>query len=365
MPASRDDISPGLIIWLTYGALMVVALVAGSHVLSNDFYAFYESGRHVLTGATSESSRPDLNTPTFAWLMVPFALLPAQVAFVVWSGLGVAAIIASLRRIARVVPLPVTNLLWIAGGLTATVPAHVSWQEGQITWFVLYFVTRAWSASSSVRAGLWLAPIVMVKPTFAILALCLPVSIWVVTAIVAGLGTLGAAAITGIEPWVTWLAKGREIAWIDHPANASLWGLAARWQNVSTLTDLSAPLVWTVLIVAVMVGVWALRARDRWTAGVAVTTLISPLGWICYLPIALGPVVKNWRPAFVVPLVILVMPPPIAVAIERYASSDLLGIIYVAAVVMLLAISVHRPSTVAVSSRFPLVSIRSISGLKS
>lgn len=293
--------SVGEVAWLAYAVVMLGVAFAGADLATNDFHAFCLSGLGLRTGTPLAAiDRPDLNPPIFAWVMVPFSLLPIGAAFAAWSLLGAWCLVASVRLILRRLEVPPLEALWALGAIGATMPALLVWQEGQIAWFLLYFVTRAWCASSLTRGGLWLAPAILVKPPIALLALVLPWRLWAVAGAAAGGGTLVAVAVTGLAPWLEWLAKSGDVRWLNWAANGSLWGLAARassWRVMGAgLDDIDTAWRVTILLAAVCLVVMARRATDdrRWAAGVLVATLVSPLGWIYYLVIGLGPFLATW-----------------------------------------------------------------------
>ncbi len=87
------------------------------HLIGTDFVAFYTAGKIVLTGqsahlydlelahtiqqeiyaAPSENFNPYLNPPFYAWLFVPFALLPYPISAVLWMSAGLVLFWFSLR----------------------------------------------------------------------------------------------------------------------------------------------------------------------------------------------------------------------------------------------------------------------------
>ena len=320
----------GHVAWLTYGAIVFVLVLAGADLARNDFGSFHQSGQSVLTGEKFVNpDRPDLNPPTFALAMAPLSLLPVGWAFVVWTALGCLALVESLRIIARQVSISPSGWIWIIGAIGGTMPfAHV-WHEGQPTWFLLYFVTRAWAVAphSPSKTGLWLAPAVMIKPPLALLALFLPWRTWGVTALVSAAGTVFVMAVTGLEPWYGWLSKSRDVQWINWPVSVSFWGMAARLQSRQvwgiSMAELSTASVVLALLLIVTTA-WLLRRTrgdDRWLAAVFFSALASPLGWIHYLTVGLGPFVRAWRRSFVVPVALLTIPLQLLGSIARQSQT--------------------------------------------
>jgi hypothetical protein len=98
-------------------------------------------------------------------------------------------------------------------------------------------------------------------------------------------GTTG-AVLAGPMSLVQWIEVGRNVTWFPHPLNASLAGLVSRagwgWHLWLALTIL--------VFAATVVAVWRSRHVDfGWAACALAALLISPLGWVYYLPLLAGP----------------------------------------------------------------------------
>lgn len=252
----------------------------------------------------------NLNPPTFTVLIWPLGLVPYAWAWAIWRAVSVACALAAALGVWRAGQL---HPIWL--GVLST-PALVGWHQGQVTFVLLFLVTRAWLAATPIRAGLWLAPAIAIKPPLALFALALPWPTW----LAAGLGSaslsLAVLPITGLAPWLEWLARSQSVNWIGWPTNLSLWGLLARLHadglKPVTMADLSAwvPLV-AVSSLAGLVAVSRLRDRaSRWVAAYSLHLLVTPLGWTYYLPVMLAPLAAAWRtnPATVAGVVILMLP---------------------------------------------------------
>lgn len=350
-------LSGGLVAWLAYAATMLGVAFIGADWTRNDFHSFYLSGITAQTGQVFHiPDRPDLNPPIFGWVMVPFTWVPPGIGFALWTALGCVALVASLRIIRSRTSLSATGWLWVVGGLGATTPALIVWQEGQLVWFLLYFVTRAWAASSDVRAGLWLVPVVMIKPPLALMVLLLPWRTWLTTGFVAGLGTLAAVAVMGPEPWLAWMAKSRAVTWLDWPLSASLWSVVARMLSGSvrggtTIHDLPTSAVEIILYALVVIGAksYFQAEGDRsWIVGITFASLASPLGWVYYLPVVLGPLVRSWNRSYAISTGLLTVPLAVIGAMGRdsFWGAVLLGSVYFMAVIVAWAasLSLYRPS---------------------
>jgi hypothetical protein len=110
----------------------------------------------------------------------------------------------------------------------------------------------------------------------------------------------------GVAGYESWLASLRLVGWAGHPLNASLRGLLTRGLTVPTLTEQpTSPVIvapawldpaWLVAVAAVIaVGVRQIvvtRSVDvAWATLTLSALLVSPLGWVHYVPIATGPLV--------------------------------------------------------------------------
>ena len=275
------------------------------------FGAFYESGRAWWRGDflyPMTKGGPNMNPPlATAAFFGPLALLPLGVAQFVWTAAGLLALAGSVSLIVRELRLSATSTVWLVAALSVTYGSFYVWAHGQVTWLLLYPVTRSWVEfrhGRSVRAGMWLASAIAIKPNLAFAALLLPPPLWVV----AGLASLGLTLVgiwwTGWAAWQAWLKTLGSVAWLAYPANASLWGVASRLQTGTELGGSVADLhaAWTVAIVACGVAAaWVTVREDsadrRMGAALVFALLVSPLGWVYYSPFVLGPVTSTWSSA--------------------------------------------------------------------
>jgi hypothetical protein len=122
------------------------------------------------------------------------------------------------------------------------------------------------------------------------------------------LGQLISVALVGTNEYLAWLHKLQTVGWQSYLYNASIWGVGSRLfaqqsmfrGAVWTPLTSSRPLEWTVdLILLALVIFVALRVLtqrhnvDEIYGVLGITGLIlSPLGWITYAPVALGPVLS-------------------------------------------------------------------------
>lgn len=266
-----------------------------------DFRSFYESSEAWLLGQPmySMAFRPNLNPPWFAVLLVPLVPLGLAWAFVAWTAIGVALTASTCLLILRRRPniSPVVLLVAVATFL----PAWTAWRHGQVTWIVFALITRAWLSESPVKAGLWLAPAVMLKPYLAVMALVLPWPIALVAGVASFAGTLLGVVALGWPLWREWLALSGQINWFGNFANVSLWGHATRFYtgqlNGPPVLGFPGWIIASVLMVGAVLAVQAMRRKGdaRWASAFLLGSLLSPLGWVYALPAGAGPIIASVR----------------------------------------------------------------------
>jgi hypothetical protein len=283
-------------------ALAVFAYVHFGH--GYDFGMFYQDGMAWNTGAPLYQY-PNLNPPLLTVTVFgPLARLPFDLAQGAWLVASLCSVIASFRLIGGELRFKGADMLDTVVLFLVCHGTFLQLWQGQIIWLLLYPVTRAWISfrqSRYVAAGLWLGPAIAVKPSLLLTAIVLAPSVWIVagmaSAALTGLGVLW----TGWSPWSAWLETGVSVDWVSQHLNASLWGLATRLElgvaRGSGLEHLS-----TATTVAVLaIGGWCAwrvvqtRGADQRFAGALLWhVLASPLGWITYLPLAVGPAAASW-----------------------------------------------------------------------
>jgi hypothetical protein len=296
---------------------MVVGLVISldalsvfwSHMERRDFGAFYASGRawneRADVYSAGRTDLPNLNPPSMvALVFAPLAHLPLAMAGSLWQCLGIAALAFAVVRGRRELALDTETLVSAVGVLLVTVAARYVWLEGQITWLLMAPATLGWVAyrrGAPIVTGVWLGLIVAIKPFFAITALALGVRVALTAAAVAALITVVGVLVTSLTPWQQWLALGSGIS-VTWPSSASVWTLGTRLvgatpHDVVTWTSLPLVVAICTLIVAAT-GCAVAFAQDnrdgRWTIAIGLALLVSPLGWIYYLPLAWGAILAMW-----------------------------------------------------------------------
>jgi alpha-1,2-mannosyltransferase len=266
-----------------------------------DFRAFYVDG-DAWNHGLQLYSRANLNPPSATLaLFAPLARLSFARAQIIWTLAGTLGVFCSGVVIARELAWTPVEAITRIALLLITHAAYLVFAFGQVTWVLLLPATLAWIFYRRDRpylAGVWFGVLIAFKPSFAVSALVLSLPVWVT----AGAVSIGISAIcvsvTGWGPWQGWFELGRAVSWIEDPLSASIWGLLARFEHVSRLSELSA----ASIVVALSVSAWAIwrtvsvtQRDERLVCAWLLQTTIAPLGWIYYLPLAFGPVAASWQ----------------------------------------------------------------------
>jgi alpha-1,2-mannosyltransferase len=330
--ASRTHSAPS---WFTlYGepfvlvtaiAMTVQALVAGWRDQFFDFSIFLASASAMRSGLDPYATirvwgyGPNTNPPLIVWVLRPLTYLPFGVAIGLWTVLSALAMLWTVRLIHRVTGHgPV-----LLGVVLMTQAAVLTPRLGQIAWLLMPLATLAWLADREGRsaiAGAWLGPLAYMKPFYGLYLMyfawrrdwraCAGMCASGVACAVAGLLT------TNIETHRSWLATLSGLRRQGHSLNGSARGVAARVFNpdivqpypiytVLANSPVAEQVTFWLLVLAIAFVVWrALQTADRdqaWAILGIVAVLCSPLGWIYYLPISLGPIAtvivreQRWR----------------------------------------------------------------------
>ncbi len=312
---------------LLWNGLLVYQMVVGLHM--NDFGKFYYSALAFLHGGDMYGPNPatdipqvdghpmqflNLNPPHFHIPLIPLAMLRPGIAGAIWGVVSLASLMLSWTLIKREVGLnlggPWGWRLLLAGALMFA-GTGATLVTGQLSFLLLLIVTIVWIQARRgkwVKAGALLGIAASVKP-FLLIFLPYFALRRRYRAIVACL-LLGAACfavgilVFGTDVHTKWLQSlSASAAWNWAPMNASISGILSRvfapsppyspvavmprslkasWLLVSGLTFLL-----TMLATAKKT---APSSLDRDFALLLVSALLlSPLGWIYYLWLPLGP----------------------------------------------------------------------------
>jgi alpha-1,2-mannosyltransferase len=311
----------GLGIGLIVSALRNAFERAGGDI---DFTVFYQSALAWRTGADLyETTRayPNLNPPQFIVALAPLAWFDPEIAISVWLALNVVMAIGAAVIIWRELGLPRSYSALMVGVAAAGLSTSVQFgfEEGQPVGVFALLCTAAWKAQRRGewrRSGLLLGILISVKPFFGCLLLVgllrrrWSTFFWSMASATACIAA--AVGLAGIHAFSRWIEIGRQVSWYIHPLNASLAGLLARgdigWQ------------IWLSLALLMLLAtIAAVRKADDldggWLVSGIVSLLVSPLGWVYYLPLLAGPLtaVARRRPRVLVPWLAFMWPMPLLI----------------------------------------------------
>ncbi len=302
-----------MITLLDFGDFRIFHRAAESYLAGEGMYPL---GQHttVAGGRTITYERPNLNPPHFHLLLLPLALLPVGAALAVWAAVSVTSLLVCLRLIMNESGLTPSPLLAMRGAvwLLAFVGTSAVISTTQVSLLLLLPVTLAWLSARRgawTRAGVYLGLAISLKLFFVIflpylllrrrLAAAASACLTVLASF--GLGLL----VFGVQSHREWLALLAGVDWPWLPMNVSFLGLLSRLLTVgpvfaplATAPGLVKPL-WVGLAGAIGLATLIIVAKDERDSSVdrsfalllVSALLISPLGWLYYLWLPLGPIV--------------------------------------------------------------------------
>jgi hypothetical protein len=303
----------------------------------SDFTIFYYTARLLADGLPMYGAPParygvdwaaqhlgNLNPPHFQLLLEPLGWLSYRHAYVLWVTVNAAALLASVLVIGRTLGMGLTwRRVAIGGALVmSAAPFTTVAVTSELSFLLMLPATLAWAAARRQRwrrAGVWLGVCISLKLFF---LLFVP---WLVLrkrwdTVIAALATTAGITCVGIvvygpRAYLAWLHLLGSVGWWWLPMNASWHGFVSRVfagaQTIAAAVSWPAavtPLAAAGGIVVCAVTVWSARRLGGDAAGSDVAFLLlllggliaSPLGWVYYLPFALGPLLGvlwtgTWR----------------------------------------------------------------------
>ncbi|HEX5216386.1 MAG TPA: glycosyltransferase 87 family protein [Vicinamibacterales bacterium] len=346
------------LLWMCLGIARVVQTICVVDPVTVDFHGFYASGFVARTGQlwAGDPPYPNFNSPVFADLLAPLSLLPIASAWWIWTLAGALSLTLTLWTLWRAGLIRTAQWPWVIGALGLCQPAIQTWWHGQVTWLLLYPITRAWLSRSAIISGLWLAPVIALKPPLALIAVLLPLRTALTAAAVSAAISLTDAALFGFQRWWQWVADALGATGLREPANASYFGVASRlqfgWSEATvSLADVSVWwwMGWGCLgALAVWLAIGAQTPLRRWIVALSAGTFLQPLGWTYYIVWWLGPMLAVWRttPVSIASVVLLTEPVLIltAVTTSRMPALNLLALSQCAIGLVTLAATLYTES---------------------
>jgi len=271
---------------------------------SSDLRRRIDPYQHLLT-----LRAPNTNPPAFLIAMLPLTYMSEGLAFAVWTMLAVAALIFSLQKTAEELSLPLRHLLLVASGLQGVAAAL---RFGQVTLLVLPLMTLAWVADRNERkplTGVYLGLLMYLKPFAGIYAVYMA---WrrdwrvLIASIAAFFLAAAIGLVTGIATTASWIESlGSAAEKSRYVTNGSWTALMMRVfsqdqsrPNPSYTPWIVAPRAAVFLSIAgavliAIISAWSIgriKNRDRhWSILGVAMLLISPLGWMYYIPLLIPP----------------------------------------------------------------------------
>jgi hypothetical protein len=335
-------------IGLALAAITVVAAACVAHLVLtrflisvhyNDFGRFYYSASNRALGlpmygptlATPSEIAPgaqvellNMNPPHFQAILRPLTLPPISSAYVLWVGVNLTAAAWAIARISSALAER-PSMTWILVALVAA-PTLATTVTGQLTGLLMALATWTWL---EIRAGRWTRAAVAIGLGWSVKLFLAPLVLYLVArrqwraalvSIACGFGcfAVGLAAY-GVGPHVEWVRALRSASWAWEPMNASLFAPFARLNAQPDLVNGRVPsggasgaIAGLCALIALSAGmIAALRDNrsDRSVLTVLMTcVLASPLGWVYYFWIFVGPLWACWDDRIVRRVVLLAAP---------------------------------------------------------
>jgi hypothetical protein len=249
------------------------------------------------TGVLYESvARVNLNPPHVSVLLfAPLTYLPFDAAVWLWLVLQIVSLAATILIIARELNLKTERLEWIVPAIVASAMTSHNWIEGQVGGIILLVGAVAWRAARHNRettTACALSSLISLKPQFGLMLLATRWRTGLLAALI-GLGAATAAvALLGWSTWHMWLVTMREnglqlVSW-----NAAFAPVLYR----AGITGNPSLAILLVVCLGLICATWMATRRstdvDRiWLLWGLTTLLVSPVGWVYYAGIFLGPLI--------------------------------------------------------------------------
>ena len=291
---ARHAFVAGVVVALVqFGAAFVYGIEAES-----DFGIFQSTTRRFVDGLRMYSSGAvDFTPPLFHVLLLPLVHMPPALAFALWTALNAAVGWFVYRTIVRGVPGAWTRRWTIAAWIANLAGVHMTVRLGQVSWLVALVITLAWLAMRARRwttAGVWAGVAIAFKPFFLLLVPVMAVKgQWKALATaVATVAVCCALSVLcfGREPFADWVHNLRGIpdpGYATHFLNASWVAFITRAHAPYWIATALSAL--TILLMLWRVGTW--DEDVTWFVLGIVALLASPVGWVYYQPMLLGPAV--------------------------------------------------------------------------
>ena len=297
---------------LQMGDFRILYLSARAHLEGRDMYDLPSELRTHL-GQTLRSTLVNLNPPHFQLLVVPLALCSPGAALALWAGVSLLCLGVSIRVVARELELrPSAWGCWRgAVWLLAFAGTGAVVGTAEVAFLLMLPLTLGWAAARRgawTRAGAYLGLAMGLKLFMLIFVPYLILRRHFAASLVSGATAaawfLGGVLIVGPSAYGSWLSQLASVTWAWRSPNASVLGLLTRslgenpYYTPITVAPESILPLWLPAVWIIGVSSLAIVSLDRTPAArdrafallLSAALLISPLGWIYYLWLAIGPV---------------------------------------------------------------------------
>ncbi len=309
-----------------------------------------ESADALTLGGAIPCLAPNLNPPFFMVFMGPLAMLDFHWSWWLWSAMSMGCLVMSTWLMAgEIAPSSLRRTaLTIIGTalLMAYHPVYINFALGQVGTLLLLPLTLAWlkmRRGDEKQAGLWLGLATGLKPFLALFLLPLLLTKrWQASAAMIAnlLMTLMVGWLCfGTEPYAHYRLVADQVTWTTSNWNGSLIGFTDRafsgidprsWPNVKMISR-AIGLSLCAAVIAAMCVKLRQSASGKSTRGsdtadqlflltIPAAVLVSPLGWLYYMPwmclcglivwqrTANAPHARAWRLAFIASVIATVAP---------------------------------------------------------
>jgi hypothetical protein len=287
-----------LVVGITTAVVQFYAALWFGVASETDFAIFHGTTSRFLDGLQMYSAASvDFTPPLFHALLLPLSRLDVRIAFTIWTAANVAVACFVLRQIIRAVPGAHTHRLVIAACVANAAGIQMTIRLGQVSWMVALLVTSAWLAARSSRwlsSGAWMGvgiafkpfllvgiPVFLVRRQWKALASC------VFTVVACSLTSVLLFGWVAFSDWINNLCAVPDPVYATHFLNSSFVALVSRAHAPYFVGSALSGLT----IVAVL---WRARTADEdetWLLLLTAAILASPVGWVYYQPMLLGPAI--------------------------------------------------------------------------
>src|SRR5262245_16737208 len=277
----------------------------------NDFVTFWDSvrwdaaGHDLYTAAyRTDWQGPNLNPPALLLLVLPLTFPPLVLAQVTWMVISVILYALMARWVARELHLPTARVLSI---LLISQATFIAIGSGTFAAPIAACVTLAWRAQRrqcNCTSGLWIGVAIACKlfllpfVGYAVVRrrwrMCSGIAIGMSSVMLLGLVVFGLA---NTELWIRMLGTV-DPPMTSYPLNGSWMGWLARalWPDWTYLRTWWR--VGVAIIASLMLWQWSRPGSDQdgeWLGILSGSLLASPLGWVYYGPLLIGPFAGRHR----------------------------------------------------------------------